>query len=140
MRHTGPFGQRIAAATPGRTALLAIDVDGFKTVNDTYGHQAGDRVLVGLARALEGALRHGDELYRIGGDEFVAVIEVSRPEEAVRIAERLTEAAQRSRPHDQRRRGPTPPRRVPRPTLRSADQALYAVKRQGRDGVHLSAA
>lgn len=140
LRHTGPFGQRIAAATPGRTALLAIDVDGFKTVNDTYGHQAGDQVLVGLARALEGALRHGDELYRIGGDEFVAVIEVSRPEEAVRIAERLAEAARRTgrtisvgvalpRP------GETPDR-----TLKRADQALYAVKRQGRDGVHLSAA
>ncbi|MEU8182934.1 sensor domain-containing diguanylate cyclase [Micromonospora sp. NPDC049044] len=140
LRHTGPFGQRIAAATPGRTALLAIDVDGFKTVNDTYGHQAGDRVLVGLARALEEALRHGDELYRIGGDEFVAVIEVSRPEEAVRIAERLTEAARRigrtisvgvALPHP----GESPDR-----TLRRADQALYAVKRQGRDGVHLSAA
>ncbi|MGW0213077.1 diguanylate cyclase [Micromonospora chokoriensis] len=138
--HTGPFGQRIATATPGRTALLAIDVDGFKTVNDTYGHQAGDRVLVGLARALEGALRHGDELYRIGGDEFVAVIEVSRPEEAVRIAERLTEAARRvgrtiSVGVALPRPGETPDR-----TLRRADQALYAVKRQGRDGVHLSAA
>ncbi|SCE83974.1 diguanylate cyclase (GGDEF) domain-containing protein [Micromonospora chokoriensis] len=140
LRHTGPFGQRIATATPGRTALLAIDVDGFKTVNDTYGHQAGDRVLVGLARALEGALRHGDELYRIGGDEFVAVIEVSRPEEAVRIAERLTEAARRvgrtiSVGVALPRPGETPDR-----TLRRADQALYAVKRQGRDGVHLSAA
>ncbi|MGI5524418.1 diguanylate cyclase [Micromonospora sp. CA-259024] len=140
LRHTGPFGQRIAAATPGRTALLAIDVDGFKTVNDTYGHQAGDRVLVGLARALEGALRHGDELYRIGGDEFVAVIEVSRPEEAVRIAERLTEAARRigrtiSVGVALPRPGESPDR-----TLRRADQALYAVKRQGRDGVHLSAA
>ncbi|RIV34541.1 sensor domain-containing diguanylate cyclase [Micromonospora radicis] len=140
LRHTGPFGQRIATATPGRTALLAIDVDGFKTVNDTYGHQAGDRVLVGLARALEGALRQGDELYRIGGDEFVAVIEVSRPEEAVRVAERLTEAA--------RRIGRTisvgvalpRPGESPELTLRRADQALYAVKRQGRDGVHLSAA
>ncbi|NJP34926.1 diguanylate cyclase [Micromonospora sp. HSS6-12] len=140
LRHTGPFGQRIAAATPGRTALLAIDVDGFKNVNDTYGHQAGDRVLVGLARALEGALRHGDELYRIGGDEFVAVIEVNRPEEAVRIAERLTEAA--------RRIGRTISVGValPRPgespdlTLRRADQALYRVKREGRDGVHLAAA
>ncbi|MEU7654619.1 sensor domain-containing diguanylate cyclase [Micromonospora taraxaci] len=140
LRHTGPFGQRIATATPGRTALLAIDVDGFKTVNDTYGHQAGDRVLVGLARALEAALRHGDELYRIGGDEFVAVIEVSRPEEAVRIAKRLTEAARRvgrtiSVGVALPRPGETPDR-----TLRRADQALYAVKRQGRDGVHLSAA
>ncbi|PWR07902.1 GGDEF domain-containing protein [Micromonospora sicca] len=140
LRHTGPFGQRIATATPGRTALLAIDVDGFKDVNDTYGHQAGDRLLVGLARALEEALRHGDELYRIGGDEFVAVIEVNRPEEAVRIAERLTEAA--------RRTGRTISVGValPRPgesaelTLRRADQALYAVKRHGRDGVRLAAA
>ncbi|GAA4565133.1 hypothetical protein GCM10023176_12540 [Micromonospora coerulea] len=140
LRHTGPFGQRIAAATPGRTALLAIDVDGFKNVNDTYGHQAGDRLLVGLARALEGALRHGDELYRIGGDEFVAVIEVNRPEEAVRIAERLTEAARRTGrtisvgialPH---------PGESPELTLRRADQALYAVKRHGRDGVRLAAA
>ncbi|MGC5017582.1 diguanylate cyclase [Micromonospora sp. DT47] len=140
LRHTGPFGRRIAAATPGRTALLAIDVDGFKTVNDTYGHQAGDRLLVSLARALEGALRHGDELYRTGGDEFVAVIEVSRPEEAVRIAERLTEAARRTGrtisvgvalPH------PGEPAEV---TLRRADQALYTAKRQGRDAVRLSAA
>ncbi|MFG2055309.1 diguanylate cyclase domain-containing protein [Micromonospora sp. NPDC048930] len=140
LRHTGPFGQRIASATPGRTALLAIDVDGFKNVNDTYGHQAGDQLLVGLARALEGALRQGDELYRTGGDEFVAVIEVNRPEEAVRIAERLTEAA--------RRTGRTISVGValPRPgesaerTLGRADQALYAVKRQGRDGVRLAAA
>ncbi|MGR6322626.1 diguanylate cyclase [Micromonospora soli] len=139
LRHTGPFGQRIAKATPGRTALLAIDVDGFKNVNDTYGHQAGDQLLVGLARALEGALRQGDELYRTGGDEFVAVIEVSRPEEAVRIAERLTEAARRTGrtisvgvalPH----LGEPPER-----TLHRADRALYAVKQHGRDGVHLAA-
>ncbi|MGW4497046.1 diguanylate cyclase [Micromonospora sp. NPDC004336] len=138
--HTGPFGRRIARATPGRTALLAIDVDGFKSVNDTYGHQAGDRVLVRLARALEGALRQGDELYRVGGDEFVAVIEVNRPDEAVRIAERLAEEA--------RRIGRTisvgvalpRPGEPPELTLRRADQALYAVKRQGRDGVRLAAA
>ncbi|MCW3845158.1 sensor domain-containing diguanylate cyclase, partial [Micromonospora yasonensis] len=139
LRHTGPFGQRIANATPGRTALLAIDVDGFKNVNDTYGHQAGDRLLVGLARALEGALRQGDELYRTGGDEFVAVIEVNRPEEAVRIAERLTEAARRTGRTISV--GVALPRagESPEHTLRRADQALYAVKRQGRDGVHLAA-
>jgi diguanylate cyclase (GGDEF)-like protein len=139
LRHHGPFGERIAAATPGRTALLAIDVDEFKTVNDTYGHQAGDELLVGLARALEAALRQGDELYRIGGDEFVAVIEVPQPEEAVRIAERLAGAA--------RRAGRTisvgvAVRHDGEPaenTLRRADAALYEVKRDGRDGVRLAA-
>jgi diguanylate cyclase (GGDEF)-like protein len=139
LRHHGPFGERIATATPGRTALLAIDVDQFKRVNDTYGHQAGDELLVGLARALEGALRHGDELYRIGGDEFVAVVDVPQPEEAVRIAQRLATAA--------RRTGRTisvgvAVQRDGEPaehTLRRADAALYEVKRQGRDGVRLAA-
>jgi diguanylate cyclase (GGDEF)-like protein len=140
LRHHGPFGERMATATPGRTALLAIDVDDFKIVNDTYGHQAGDQVLVGLARALEAALRQGDELYRIGGDEFVAVVEVARPEEAVGIAERLTEAARRTGrtisvgvavQHDGE---------PPDLTLRRADTALYDVKREGRDGVRLAAA
>ncbi|MFE9654001.1 diguanylate cyclase [Micromonospora sp. NPDC006431] len=140
LRHTGPFGRRIASATPGRTALLAIDVDGFKDVNDTYGHQAGDRLLVGLARALEGALRQGDELYRTGGDEFVAVIEVSRPEEAVRIAERLTEAARRTGRTISVGVALPQPGESPDLALRRADQALYAVKRHGRDGVRLAAA
>ncbi|MFC7550546.1 diguanylate cyclase [Plantactinospora sp. GCM10030261] len=140
LRHHGPFGERLADSVPGRTALLAIDVDGFKNVNDTYGHQVGDRVLVDLARAIEGALRHGDELYRIGGDEFVAVIEVRSPEEAVGIAERLAEAARRV-DHTisvgvavQRHREP------PEATLRRADVALYDVKRRGRNGVRLAAA
>ncbi|MEQ4304980.1 diguanylate cyclase [Plantactinospora sp. B6F1] len=138
LRHQGSFGERIAGSHPGRTALLAIDVDNFKTVNDTYGHQVGDQVLVDLARALEGALRHGDELYRIGGDEFVAVIEVLRPEEAVGIAQRLVEAA--------RGTGRTVSIGVavqrygepPDLTLRRADEALYGVKRNGRDGVRLA--
>ncbi|MBE1486448.1 sensor domain-containing diguanylate cyclase [Plantactinospora soyae] len=140
LRHQGSFGERIAESNPGRTALLAVDVDDFKTINDTYGHQAGDRVLVDLARALQGALRHGDELYRIGGDEFVAVVEVLRPEEAVGIAERLAEAARRigrtiSVGVAVQRDGESPDL-----TLRRADEALYGVKRQGRDGVGLAAA
>jgi diguanylate cyclase (GGDEF)-like protein len=137
--HHRSFGERIATATPGRTALLAIDVDNFKSINDTYGHQFGDRVLVALSRALVHALRQGDELYRTGGDEFVAVVEVSRPEEALGIAERLAEAA----------------RQIGHPvsigvavqvagepselTLRRADAALYRVKRGSRDGVCLAA-
>ncbi|MEV1286073.1 diguanylate cyclase [Micromonospora sp. NPDC049679] len=138
LRHHGPFGERMATATPGRTALVAIDVDEFKTINDTYGHQVGDRVLVDLARALQTALRHGDELYRIGGDEFVAVVDVLRPEEAVGIGERLARAA--------RMIGRTVSVGVavqclgeaPELTLRRADVALYDVKRDGRDGVRLA--
>ncbi|TDB97272.1 diguanylate cyclase [Micromonospora fluostatini] len=140
LRHTGPFGQRIATATPGRTALLAIDVDGFKSVNDTYGHQAGDRLLVGLARALQEALRQGDELFRVGGDEFVAVIEVNRPAEAVRIGERLAEAARRTGQTISVGVAVAEPRESPEATLRRADQALYTVKRTGRDAVHLAPA
>lgn len=138
LRHHGPLGERMATATPGRTALVAIDVDEFKTINDTYGHQVGDRVLVDLARALQNALRHGDELYRIGGDEFVAVVDVVRPEEAVGIGERLAGAARRlgrtvSVGVAVQRHG-----EAPELTLRRADVALYDVKRDGRDGVRLA--
>lgn len=140
LRHTGPFGERIAVATPGRTALLAVDIDDFKSINDTYGHQAGDQVLVGLARALESALRHGDELYRIGGDEFVAVVEVGRPDEAVRIGERLAEAARRTGRTVSVGVALARPGESPQSTLHRADGALYEVKRNGRNGVRLAAA
>jgi diguanylate cyclase (GGDEF)-like protein len=139
LRHQGPFSERIAAATPGRTALLAIDIDQFKAINDTYGHQEGDRVLVTVANALQTALRRGDELYRLGGDEFVAVLDVTRDEEAVAIAERLADAA--------RAIGRTVSIGVavvrndepPGTTLRRADAALYGAKREGRDAVRFGA-
>lgn len=138
LRHHGPFGERIAAATPGRTALLAVDVDEFKSINDTYGHQAGDRVLVNLARALQAALRQGDELFRVGGDEFVAVVEVQRAEEAVGIAHRLTEAARRIGRTVSIGVAMQRPGEPPEFTLRRADAALYDAKRKGRDGVRVA--
>jgi diguanylate cyclase (GGDEF)-like protein len=140
LRHHRLFDQRIATATPGRTALLAIDVDCFKMVNDTYGHDTGDRVLVQLARTLEKTLRQGDELYRVGGDEFVAVVEVTRPEEAVGIARRLAAAARRTGSTISIGVALQRPGEPARQTLRRADIALYEVKRRGRDGVHLAAA
>jgi len=139
LRHQVPFTERIARATPGRTALLAIDIDQFKAINDTYGHQEGDAVLVAVARALQSALRHVDELFRLGGDEFVAVLEVRHPDEALGIAHRLTEAARAigrtvsvgvAMVHDGE---------PPEYALRRADAALYRVKREGRDGARLAA-
>jgi two-component system, cell cycle response regulator len=72
-------------------ALLRVDVDHFKRINDSFGHEAGDEVLVEVARRLERALRGGDELARWGGDEFVAILPGTDKAGAVRAAERLRE-------------------------------------------------
>jgi diguanylate cyclase (GGDEF)-like protein len=138
LRHHGPFGERLNTATPGKTALLAIDVDGFKNINDTYGHQAGDRALIDLARALQGALRNADDLYRIGGDEFVAVIEVRGADEAVQVGERLREAARRTDRTVSIGIAIQADGEAPELTLRRADSALYRAKRAGRDRIELA--
>lgn len=66
----------LAAARPGTTlVVLFVDVDGFKQINDTLGHAAGDAVLVEIARRLSRATRGGDTLGRLSGDEFVVVCE-----------------------------------------------------------------
>lgn len=70
-------------------ALLVIDVDHFKRVNDAHGHLVGDEVLVGLAVALHQALRDRDLVGRFGGEEFVALLPRAGAAEAYRIAERL---------------------------------------------------
>jgi diguanylate cyclase (GGDEF)-like protein/PAS domain S-box-containing protein len=79
------FTKRVQHALSGRrasdrgvalrnTAVLFIDLDGFKAVNDTIGHQAGDELLVHAARRLQDSVRHGDTASRLGGDEFAALI------------------------------------------------------------------
>ena len=63
-----------AARLGAPLALLYLDLDGFKAVNDLHGHDAGDRVLIEVARRLQAGLRQGDAVARIGGDEFVALL------------------------------------------------------------------
>jgi GGDEF domain-containing protein len=75
-----------------RTAVLLCDVDGFKALNDHFGHQHGDQVLRDVAVALGGALRRGDRLFRIGGDEFAALLAVGSDDEALEAGERLRAA------------------------------------------------
>jgi len=84
------------ASTPRNIAYLIFDCDRFKTINDTYGHATGDRVLIMIADALVMALRANDRLYRLGGDEFATLLAQTTPEQAKQVAQRcqmLIEAA-----------------------------------------------
>jgi diguanylate cyclase (GGDEF)-like protein/PAS domain S-box-containing protein len=75
-------------------AVAFMDLDGFKAVNDLYGHNVGDKLLVKLSQRMEGALREGDTLARIGGDEFIAVmIGLESIEDSKPILKRLLKAA-----------------------------------------------
>jgi diguanylate cyclase len=73
----------------GGSALLVIDLDHFKAINDTYGHEVGDRVLMQLGARLEGCLRGEDIVARFGGEEFVVFLPETPVEAAMAVAERL---------------------------------------------------
>jgi two-component system cell cycle response regulator len=124
-------------------ALVRVDVDHFKAINDTHGHQAGDQVLAEVARRLAGAVRGGDELARWGGDEFVAILPGTDRPGALRAAERLR-AAVAEAPIEIV--GASLPVTVsvgwahwagdtPDDLLARADRALYKAKDAGRDMV-----
>ena len=81
-----------AAAVPARTALVCLDLDHFKSINDTLGHAAGDAVLAEIGRRLHSCLRQGDLAARLGGDEFALVIsEVQGDDELCALARRLVQ-------------------------------------------------
>ncbi|GAA3274750.1 diguanylate cyclase [Dactylosporangium vinaceum] len=75
----------------GGASLLLFDVDHFKTVNDAFGHLRGDMLLRQLAERIQGLIRGGDVLFRYGGDEFVLLLPRTAPDEALRLAIRLTD-------------------------------------------------
>jgi diguanylate cyclase (GGDEF)-like protein/PAS domain S-box-containing protein len=75
-------------------AVAYLDLDGFKAVNDTYGHNIGDELLITVSQRIKGALREGDTLARIGGDEFIAVmVGLEKIEDSEPVLERLLTAA-----------------------------------------------
>ena len=128
-------------------AVMFIDVDHFKTVNDTLGHTAGDELLLEMARRLRECVREDDTVARLGGDEFTIILaELRHPEDALAVAQKILAAIQEpltigSMPivvsasigvalypedgHD------------PESLLRNADNAMYRAKEAGRSTVQL---
>lgn len=139
LRHYRPFEERLAASVPGRTAVIVIDIDNFKQINDRHGHPAGDAALVALVGALSRALRGDDHIYRIGGDEFAVVVEVAAPAEVAAISRRLLRAARSAGYPISVGAALCSAHEGGRETLLRADQALYQAKRAGRNTARLAA-
>lgn len=127
-------------------ALLMIDIDDFKEINDLHGHQEGDRVLAALAAILVHETRKGDICCRYGGEEFAVIMPFTEATEAGEIADRLRLAVTRGRPHgqditisvgvaccDERTLSPLA-------LVRHADEALYRAKSTGKNRVVVSGA
>ena len=154
------FTERVRLALGGgrggdpETAVLFIDLDGFKAVNDSVGHQAGDELLIQAARRLRESVRAGDTAARLGGDEFAALIvgeagapAGSRERRILEIAERVRAAL--SRPYlveDRELRVAASigiafaePGVTPAELMRKADLAMYRAKHAGKARVELYA-
>lgn len=131
--------------TQTKFSVLTLDIDHFKRINDTYGHEAGDMVLQQLATTLSNSSRGGDYLFRLGGEEFLMLLVDTSPVGALRLAEKLRAQVEREPftvSHDRRLSvtisvgvatydGHPDYQRV----LRHSDEALYAAKAQGRNCV-----
>lgn len=126
----------------GAGALLFLDVDRFKSINDTFGHAVGDRVLKSLATAIRGCIREGDLAGRLGGEEFAVFLVDADREEARRISERIRLTVREIAGGlglDDRvitisiGLAMHSPREDIDETLKQADHNLYAAKRRGRD-------
>ena len=126
-------------AMDGPVAVVVCDADGFKGVNDRFGHAAGDEVLVDLARRLRAAVRNSDDVARMGGDEFIVVARVADASEAEAIAARCVGTVAAPAKGDPARVTVSAGVAVARPDddagpgeiLAAADRALYRAKREG---------
>ena len=132
-----------------RAAVVAIDLDGSKAVNDRHGHAVGDDLLIGVADRLSGSLRASDTLARAGGDEFLALIPtIEFDDDAAIVARKMLDTA--SRPFDVARVRVTVGASLgisiypvhgdtPATLYEAADRAMYQAKRSGKGAIRMSA-
>jgi two-component system, cell cycle response regulator len=129
-------------------SLVMLDLDHFKRVNDTYGHQAGDIVLRAVARSVQGIIRKEDIFARYGGEEFALLLRNTTLEHAFILAERIRRAIERLEVVHGGRRIPctaslgiailTPEMRLQDALVEAADERLYQAKRAGRNRCEVS--
>jgi diguanylate cyclase (GGDEF)-like protein/PAS domain S-box-containing protein len=145
-----------AQRTKTRVGVFFLDLDDFKTINDSLGHRAGDELLVEVGRRLAGASRGSDLVARLGGDEFVLVCEdLASPQDAPEVARRLLSGLEeqfRVRGHDLAVTASvgvalSGPGSRTDDLLRDADAAMYRAKNRGKarweiggEGMHVTAA
>lgn len=131
---------------PGSFGVVMLDLDHFKQVNDTLGHQAGDAVLVATARRMANAVRDGDLVARVGGDEFAILVSPCDGDALTDVCERLRRSVAAAPDHE--RHGTTAsigavrvvgPATTWDEVYEQADAALYRAKQAGRDRVMLGA-
>jgi diguanylate cyclase (GGDEF)-like protein/PAS domain S-box-containing protein len=138
----------LAQRDRGRIALLFLDFDNFKVINDSLGHDAGDAFLIAIANRLTGILRPGDTVARLGGDEFTVLVErLADPVDAVQLAERILTTV--SEPIEIERYAFSVSASVgivvagtdrewhSNDLLRAADVAMYSAKQKGKNGYAL---
>ncbi len=128
-------------------ALVYLDIDGFKEVNDAHGHETGDQLLIAIAQRLRDTLREGDTLARLGGDEFVAVLtDLETRNECDAVLSRLLQAAAspvKIRQHTLQLSASLGVTLFPQDNsdadtlLRHADQAMYQAKQAGKNRYQL---
>jgi diguanylate cyclase (GGDEF)-like protein/PAS domain S-box-containing protein len=128
-------------------AVLFLDLDNFKLINDSLGHRAGDKLLQTMATRLQHCVRPGDTVARLGGDEFTILLEnIAGAEDAVRVAQRVAEQSLTLYAIGDRQVAVTasigialssPERSTPDDLIRAADTAMYEAKRRGRSRYEL---
>lgn len=131
-----------------KAALMFIDLDNFKDINDCYGHAVGDQVLIDLAKAMNSSIRDGGMISRTGGDEFVVVLkDLKAMNDVVSIAQKILDAAinvkHAENIHATLSIGVSvcPDDAInPHDLLRNADTAMYAAKASGKNNYHFYSA